>query len=40
MCPAGDLTQEVDADTSDDEDAAVTSQDELQVAVAALRVGY
>ncbi len=39
---AGDPPPErkIDADTSDDEDAPITSNDESFAAVAAIRVGY
>ena len=39
---AGDPSpkEQIEAETSDDEDAEITSNDELMVAVAAIRVGY
>jgi hypothetical protein len=39
-CGVGDPKEDVEAETSDDDDAEVTSQDELLVSVAAIRVGF
>ena len=41
-CAAGDPSpkEQIEAESSDDEDAEITSNDELMVAVAAVRVGY
>ena len=42
QCIAGDPSpkEQIEAETSDDEEAEITSNDELMVAVAAIRVGY
>ena len=42
MCSAGDPDpeKEIDAETSNDEDAPVTCNDESLAAIAAIRIGY